>query len=394
MYKKIVFAFCGCLISLGTIAQNKEIEKVLQQVEQNNKELQAFASLIESKKLELKSSNNLPDPQFGAYYLPFGEHNTGDYSEFQISQSFEFPSVYSSRNELIKKKQTQLELEYASKRQAILLSAKEYCLELIYLDKKQNLEQKRVQQSKKVFNQLKELYKKEEVGILDFNKAKVAWMQEQFKVSKIEVEKKNILLLLRNLNGENPMDFTATNYTTPLSIMPIYSVWSKKMELDPTLNLLQQEEELALQKIRFNKQKSLPNLTAGFNYQGVSGSNYSGIYGGISIPLWSNKNKVKAAKANYNFQQLNTHSETLKVYAVFEKQYNGYQILLSEFQEYQATLNGLNSDALLLKTYELGEISFMEYYLELKFYQEAVNAMVEMERQVHQQKAEILKHQL
>jgi len=394
MYKKIVFAFCGCLISLGTIAQNKEIEKVLQQVEQNNKELQAFASLIESKKLELKSSNNLPDPQFGAYYLPFGEHNTGDYSEFQISQSFEFPSVYSSRNELIKKKQTQLELEYASKRQAILLSAKEYCLELIYLDKKQNLEQKRVQQSKKVFNQLKELYKKEEVGILDFNKAKVAWMQEQFKVSKIEVEKKNILLLLRNLNGENPMDFTATNYTTPLSIMPIYSVWSKKMELDPTLNLLQQEEELALQKIRFNKQKSLPNLTAGFNYQGVSGSNYSGIYGGISIPLWSNKNKVKAAKANYNFQQLNTHSETLKVYAKFEKQYNGYQILLSEFQEYQATLNGLNSDALLLKTYELGEISFMEYYLELKFYQEAVNAMVEMERQVHQQKAEILKHQL
>ena len=394
MYKKVVFAFCGCLISLGTIAQNKEIEKVLQQVEQNNKELQAFASLIESKKLELKSSNNLPDPQFGAYYLPFGEHNTGDYSEFQISQSFEFPSVYSSRNELIKKKQTQLELEYASKRQAILLSAKEYCLELIYLDKKQNLEQKRVQQSKKVFNQLKELYKKEEVGILDFNKAKVAWMQEQFKVSKIEVEKKNILLLLRNLNGENPMDFTATNYTTPLSIMPIYSVWSKKMELDPTLNLLQQEEELALQKIRFNKQKSLPNLTAGFNYQGVSGSNYSGIYGGISIPLWSNKNKVKAAKANYNFQQLNTHSETLKVYAEFEKQYNGYQILLSEFQEYQATLNGLNSDALLLKTYELGEISFMEYYLELKFYQEAVNAMVEMERQVHQQKAEILKHQL
>ena len=394
MYKKIVFAFCGCLISFGTIAQNKEIEKVLQQVEQNNKELQAFASLIESKKLELKSSNNLPDPQFVAYYLPFGEHNTGDYSEFQISQSFEFPSVYSSRNELIKKKQTQLELEYASKRQAILLSAKEYCLELIYLDKKQNLEQKRVQQSKKVFNQLKELYKKEEVGILDFNKAKVAWMQEQFKVSKIEVEKKNILLLLRNLNGENPMDFTATNYTTPLSIMPIYSVWSKKMELDPTLNLLQQEEELALQKIRFNKQKSLPNLTAGFNYQGVSGSNYSGIYGGISIPLWSNKNKVKAAKANYNFQQLNTHSETLKVYAKFEKQYNGYQILLSEFQEYQATLNGLNSDALLLKTYELGEISFMEYYLELKFYQEAVNAMVEMERQVHQQKAEILKHQL
>jgi outer membrane protein TolC len=219
-------------------------------------------------------------------------------------------------------------------------------------------------------------------------------MQEQFKVSKIEAEKKNILLLLKNLNGENPIDFTAENYTIAISIEPIDSVWSNKMELDPTINLLQKEEELALQKVKLNKQNSLPNLTAGFNYQGVANSNYSGIYGGISIPLWSNRNKVKAAKASYNFQQINTTSQTLKVYAQFEKQYNEYQILLSKFQEYQSTLNGLNSDALLLKSYELGEISFMEYYLELKFYQDAVNAMVEMESQLHQQKAEILTYKL
>jgi len=394
MFKKIVFAFCGCLISLGVIGQNSEIEKVLQAVEQNNKELQAFASLIESRKLELKSSNNLPDPQFGAYYLPFGEHNTGDYSEFQLSQSFEFPTVYSSRNKLIENQQRQLELEYTSKRQAILFAAKGYCLELIYLGKRENLEQKRVQQSKKVFNQLKEMYEKEEVGILDFNKAKVAWMQEQFKVAQIEVEKKNVLLLLKNLNGENSIDFAAENYIAPLLIEPIEAVWSEKKELDPRINLLQKDEELALQNIKFNKQKSLPNLTAGFNYQGVASSNYSGIYGGISIPLWSNKNKVKAAKASYNFQQMNTTNQTLKVYAEFEKQYNEYQILLSKFQEYQETLNGLNSDALLLKSYELGEISFMEYYLELKFYQDAVNVMVEMESQLHQQKAEILTYQL
>ena len=33
MYKKIVFAFCGYLISFGLFAQNSEIEKVLQEVE-------------------------------------------------------------------------------------------------------------------------------------------------------------------------------------------------------------------------------------------------------------------------------------------------------------------------------------------------------------------------
>ncbi len=394
MYKKIVFAFCGYLISFGLFAQNSEIEKVLQEVEKNNKELQAFLSLIESKKLELKSLNNLPDPQLGAFYLPWGDHNTGDYSEFQISQTFEFPTVYSTRKSLIKRQQTQLELEYKSKRQAILLTAEKRCLELIYLNKKQALEQKRVQQAKQVFNQLKELYEKEEVGILDYNKAKVAWMQEQFKVSQIEVEQKNLLLLLKNLNGNIALNFNQTGYSNSLFIASVDSVWQKKKELDPEILQLQMEEEIALANVKLNKQKGLPNLTAGFNYQGVANSNYSGVYGGISIPLWSNRNKVKAAKASYNFQQLNTNSQVLRFYSDFEKQYNEYEILLSKFKEYQETLSGLNSDALLLKSYELGEISFMEYYIELKFYQDAMNAMVEMERQLHQQKADILKYKL
>ena len=394
MYKKIVFAFCGYLISCGLFAQTNEIEKVLQEVEKNNNELQAFAGLIESKKLELNASNNLSDPQFGAYYLPWGDHSTGDYSEFQISQTFEFPSVYSSRKRVIKSQQTQLELEYNAKRQAILLAAKKYCLELIYWDKKEILEQKRVQQAKQVFNQLKELYEKEEVGILDYNKAKVAWIQEQFKVSQIEVEQNNLLLLLKNLNGNIALNFEQADYLNSLFIAAVDSVWNKKKGLDPEILLLEKEEEIALEKVKFNKQKSLPNLTAGFNYQGVTNENYSGIYGGISIPLWNNKNKVKAAKASYNFQQLNTNSQVLRFYSDFEKQYNEYEILLSKFQEYQETLNGLNSDALLLKSYEMGEISFMEYYIELKFYQEATNAMVEMERQLHQQKADILKYNI
>ena len=62
----------------------------MQEIEKNNSELKAYSSLMESKVLERKSGNNLPDPEVGVYYLPFGNHIGGDYSEFQISQSIEF----------------------------------------------------------------------------------------------------------------------------------------------------------------------------------------------------------------------------------------------------------------------------------------------------------------
>jgi len=84
----------------------------------------------------------------------------------------------------------------------------------------------------------------------------------------------------------------------------------------------------------------------------------------------------------------------LAAFASFQNQYNEYQILFDKFNEYESTLEGLNSDSLLLEAYELGEIGFMTYYTELQFYRQAVDTMLEMEKQLNQIKIEILKHQL
>lgn len=91
---------------------------------------------LEGKRFELLSGNNLPDPEVGIFYLPFGENITGDYTEYQITQSFEFPTVYSSRKNLINQQVSQYELEYKARRQEILGSAQAYALELILISKK------------------------------------------------------------------------------------------------------------------------------------------------------------------------------------------------------------------------------------------------------------------
>lgn len=394
MTKNMVFALCGCLLSLGMYAQSTSLESILKQVEQNNQELKALNQYVESKRLELKSGNNLPDPQLGVYYLPFGEHPTGDYSELQISQSLEFPTVYGTRRNLIDQQTEQLELDYKAKRQEILAQAKVHCLNLIYLNKRQTIERHRVEQAKQVFEQVQELYEKEQVGILELNKAKVAWMQEQFKIQQIESDKKNTMLLLKNLNGGTEIRFSSDEYTSSLDLSDQKSVWQEKQTQDPELVKLKQQEAIAQQSLRLAKNKTLPNLTAGFNSQGFEGERFSGVYAGLSIPLWSNRNKVKAAKSRIDFQQSFTSSMTLLAHATFEKQYNDYQIMLSKFQEYEATLSGLNSDELLFQAYQLGQLSFLEYYMELQFYRQAYNAMLDMQYQLYLSQTQLLKHQL
>ncbi|MDH5435953.1 MAG: TolC family protein, partial [Gammaproteobacteria bacterium] len=345
-------------------------------------------------RLELKSGNNLPDPQLGAYYLPFGEHSTGDYTEFQVSQSFEFPTVYSARGSLIEKQSTQFELDYLEKRQEILSQAKEYCLNLIYLNKRLATESLRAEQAVQVFDQVQELYKKEQVGILELNKAKVAWMQDQFKVQEIESNIKNILLLLTNLNGGTEVNLTVREYGASVVLDTKDSLWQEKQLQDPVLKQFKQQEVIAEQSLSLAKNKGLPNLTAGYNTQGVAGERFSGIYAGVSIPLWSNRNKVKAAQFQVDFQQSFTSAKTLQAYASFEQQYNNYEIMLAKYQEYEATLTGLNSDELLLQAYRLGELSFLEYYMELQFYRQAYDAMLNMQYQLYISQNQLVKHQL
>ncbi|MGB6150561.1 MAG: TolC family protein [Pricia sp.] len=394
MYKNLVSAICGCLCIVAGYAQGDTTGKLLNGIAQNNAELKAYRAFAESRQLENKSGNNLPDPQLSAFYLPYGENNGAEYTEYQISQSFEFPTVYGARGKWNDLQGQQMENEYAKLRQDILLQANKLIVDINTLQQRQELERTRREQGKQVYEQIQELYEKEQVGILDLNKAKIAWIQEQFVVEQIETEIQNTLLLLQKLNGGRPIDLDTIGFQEENEVEPFETLWQAKMAQDPALLQLKLGESVSQQKIKLEQNKALPDLTAGYNHQGVSGDNFSGFYGGVSIPLWNSKNKVKAAEAGYQYQLSQTEATTATLYARYQEQYNQYRLLLKKYREYQTTMETLDSESLLLKAFTLGELSFMDYYMELRFYRDALDRMLQIEKKLFQLRAELLKHQL
>jgi outer membrane protein TolC len=190
------------------------------------------------------------------------------------------------------------------------------------------------------------------------------------------------------------MDLNTIGLQEDIMVESLETLWQAKMAQDPELQQLGINESVSSQKVKLEQNKVLPDLTAGYNYQGVSGNNFSGFYGGISIPLWNSKNKVKAAEADYRYRQSYTEAVTATLYTGFQEQYNRYQLLLKKYREYQKTIESLDSEPLLFKAYMLGELSFMDYYVELQFYRDALDNMLQMENELYQLKAELLKHQL
>tara|TARA_R110001583_G_scaffold1775_6_gene13627 strand:+ start:326 stop:1510 length:1185 start_codon:yes stop_codon:yes gene_type:complete len=394
MNKLIVFAICGCLSFVSGFSQTKNLEELLNEIEQNNTALKGYQSFVESQQLENKSANNLTDPQLSVYYLPYGDNKTDAYTEYQISQSFEFPTVYAARGKWNDLKSIKIQTAYEKKRQEVLLNAKKLLIELTFLQKRKNIETDRRSQSKQVFDQIQELFNKEQVGILDLNKAKIAWIQEQFVVEQIDNNIQILLSKLKTLNGDNPLEDLSIETIMLTKIATLENLWREKLVKDPSLQELNANENTSLQKVKLEKNKALPNLALGYNYQGVNGDNHSGIYGGLSIPLWNSKNKVKAAQANYEFQQSNTQVITTSLYSQFQEIFSRYQLMHSKYKEYQSTMGNLESEDLLLKAYMLGEYSFMDYYVELQFYRNASDKILQMEKELQLLQAQLLKHQL
>ncbi|WP_417859530.1 TolC family protein [Xanthomarina gelatinilytica] len=391
---KLVCTIGVCLFFGNIYSQTKSVDELLYQIEQNNTELKAYQSYIDGQNLQNKSGNNLPNPQLSGYYLPFGEHQSNDYTEFEISQSFEFPTVYAARSKWNNLKAEQLQALFTKKRQEVLLKAKQGLISLYILQKQKTIETNRKQQSKQVYEQMQELFNKEQVGILDLNKAKVAWIQEQFVVEQLEAEIQNQITVLQTLNGEQSLELDNLQLKIPFELQTMETLWSDKLASDPKLLELQANEASALQNVTLEKNKILPNLALGYNYQGVNGNNYSGVYGGLSIPLWSSKNKIKAAQANYEYQQSSSQVVKQLLYAELQQEYNQYQLLFDKYTEYQNTIESLNSEDLLFKAYNLGEYSFLEYYMEVQFYRDATDKMLQMEKELQLLQAQLLIHKL
>ena len=82
------------LLNAGSAQAQNSIEQVLRNIETNNKEL------IQSQKLEARTDNNLPDPTLSYAHLWGSKDKSETIGELVVSQSFDFPSLYATRNKL------------------------------------------------------------------------------------------------------------------------------------------------------------------------------------------------------------------------------------------------------------------------------------------------------
>ena len=139
---------------------------------------------------------------------------------------------------------------------------------------------------------------------------------------------------------------------------------------------------------------ALPKLEGGYRSQEFAGQTIQGIHLGITIPLWENKNKVKHQKAHLRFNDLQVEEHQNEHHNEIQQLYEKYSSLNLAIEEYQKLMASVNNNELLNKALELGEISSLQYFMEINYYYDSYDNFLSLESDYYQVIAELNKYQL
>lgn len=406
----ITLAFCllPCLTVWGQ-GQGEAIQAILGQIETNNRELRANARQTDAQKLENRASNNLPNPTLSYAHLWDSKDKDITVGEMVVSQSFDFPTLYAGRNKLNRSLGSQLDAQVADFRQTLLLQAKELCLDLIMLGKQQQLLDERLKNAEDMAEYYGRRLETGDANALETNKINLELLnvRTEARLNRNAIESRMRQLQALNadmpLTAGRPLPGNPTPTVEALGLtsypdMPLPENFSQLCDellaASPALQALESQSEAARRQLSVSRQGWLPQLELGYRRNTESGHPLNGIVVGFSFPLFENRGKVKAARTQAISTDFLKEDARLKASSALWQLYEEARTLQSSIREYEETFNRQQDLTLLRQALDGGQISMIEYFVEVStLYQSRAN-LLQLENQYQKAMARLYKCRL
>jgi outer membrane protein, heavy metal efflux system len=376
----ILFQFTICT----SVFSQSNIDLILDEIERNNTGLAAYQKQIEAKEILYKTDIYPHNPDFEFAWLKGSPSMIGNRINLSLMQSFDFPTAYRYRNRIARDRSSQLLLELEGQRRNLLLEARLICLELVYTNALVQEYEIRIEHAQKIMEAYEKMLAVGETNILEYNKARLNYLNIQKEAEKIQIEQDALNDQLAALNGGNPIILEEVSFEK--TDIPVdYERWYAQAEQNnPFLKWLGDEIEISRNQEKLQMAMNLPAFSAGYVSEALVHEQFRGFAVGVSIPLWENRNKIKYARAHTFALESMESDQKLQYYQSVKTQHSRAVSLQNSALEYRTLLESMDSSELLLQAWEQGEISLTNYILELSIYYQSIDNILKTELELNQ----------
>ena len=308
--KAIIWAIL--FISVNNLSMAQSHKEPLKEIEKNNLQLQAARKLKEQR--SLKAHTDIYPMPLSVNYGYFPDNNTvvDQKQTLNITQTLHWPGAYGDMKKLAGSQTELAELFYEKQRQDILLQAQKQLIQLIFSKKRLERLEKRVQDAKQRVEATEKKVEAGDANVLELNKSKFHHLRMKRAFNKIKIEHDETMQQLTKLNGGKRLEISKMGYPV-FRDLRLDSLISEKKEESPSIMIADKNKAQSKSMVELERSLNLPNLTFGYGSETVGNSSFKGMLVGFNIPLWSNKNKVKAAKANFQHAEIEVQNKLLEL---------------------------------------------------------------------------------
>ena len=351
---------------------------IMEQVFANNPDLQSAKMTYESDALNFRAENNLADPEVELAYL---FDRPGKSIELSVTEGIDWPGVYGARKKYIKHQITALEYVYQTKCVEISSQVRLALADLVNVNRRIALQKRVLAEEENLLDLLSEKYADREISIIEMNKLRLELFDNKVALKDLNVQKNVIIESLKALNGGKELsglDTDVVEYSGAI-LEPVDFYISDFRQYSPEYKVAIQQQIVGAQAEKVAKLSNFPGFTVGYKYKDEGGEQAHGFIVGMSIPIFSGRHKLSAAKSRSladSYAADNTGlQEELRVRS-------GYAALLSQEEmigKYKPLVENEDYYRILSEALNGGQISLRDYIIEIRDIAEATQKLYDME---------------
>jgi cobalt-zinc-cadmium resistance protein CzcA len=372
----LMFVFSGNVTAqTSTTPIQLTVEDAIGIAFKNNPGLQATRMEVQQNKALQKTGWEIDRTNFSLIQDPTSGGNIDN--SFGITQSFSFPTVYSSQSKILTQQTALSEKLSAVTQNELIRDVKIAYYNLAYFIEKLKL--LTYQDSiYKIFSNAAELrFKTGETSNLEKLSAQNKYQEIRLLKQQTEADRNIAMLELQKLlNTTDALGFSDIKLTKlPFTLNPDTAL----VKQNPVYGFYEQQINLAKYQLRYEKNKLLPDFTIGYYHQYLlssfnpadinrnyfPGTRVAGIQFGISAPVFFNaqSGRIQSSQFRVMTAQKAWQNTVNNLKTAYSRQIQEYQKFAALLNYYENT--GLNQADEQLKvtqlSYSKGAISYVEY---------------------------------
>lgn len=239
----------------------------------------------------------LADPEVSVSYMFGTPSDVPNKTNIEVTQTFDFPTMSGARRRLAQARGRVQDATMLARRSQLALEVEKALIEYVYASRLTAELEAWDALSARMLAEADTALETGAMTILEHNGISLQALAARDELDASRVELASALAALRILNGGKPLEDLPRDWPDA-SLPPSLEEWTElAMRVNPELEQAGAALELASREVDLRKKQGMPEFSVGYVNELVKGGNYHGASIGFSLPLWSNRGRVKGAEA-------------------------------------------------------------------------------------------------